>query len=223
MCSLGLGAAAQELPPPVPGFTPPGGAPPAYPKSVPGSGYSTASLLQPGPAPAPNPAANARAGRFQIRLDPPGPETLFRLESERDLELRLEQEEADGVRDFEEFPELPTLSEQAYQPRQFEPRKLLIEPHFVNHGRLYFQDLSHERYGWDLGFVTPLFSAARFYKDVVFLPHNYAARPQARWESSAGYCLPGEPVPYMMYPPEISPLGVLAQGGTVLGLAGIFP
>jgi hypothetical protein len=42
-------------------------------------------------------------------------------------------------------------------------------------------------------------------------------------ESSTGYCLPGDPVPYLLYPPELTLSGVAAEVGTVIALLAIFP
>lgn len=217
---IGSTTFAQELPPPVQRFAPPvrqaqvlnqDSPPPGSARQDPG--YSV---------------AQEELARRQIRLEPPAPEQLFRLESEDELEERLRQEAFDEFKlgqsmEFTPFPELPPLTDQEFQPRMFPRQAMLIEPSFVNYGRLYFEDLSHERYGWDYGFFQPLISTSRFFKDLVFLPHNAASQPFCHYESNAGYCLPGDPVPYMMYPPEISVLGLGAQAGVVLGLGGIFP
>ena len=45
-----------------------------------------------------------------------------------------------------------------------------------------------------------------------------------RWyECSAGYCLPGDPVPYLCYPPQLSLTGSLAEIATGVALFAMFP
>ncbi|HEY8505589.1 MAG TPA: hypothetical protein VIL46_13475, partial [Gemmataceae bacterium] len=165
------------------------------------------------------------AAPYEIRLEPPGPEELFRLESEAALRERLRQEARQRGRgdDVDEFPEEPVLSAVAYQGRSFPPYTRIIEPNYVCYRRLYFHQVNHERYGWDLGFITPVVSAGKFFWDVVRLPHDFASRPHCRYECSAGYCYPGDPVPYLLYPPGFTPLGLAAELGFATGLALIFP
>ena len=47
--------------------------------------------------------------------------------------------------------------------------------------------------------------------------------PCQRFECSAGYCLPGDPVPYLLYPLPLSITGTAAETGIVLGLAFAIP
>ena len=161
---------------------------------------------------------------YQIRLEPPGPELLFRLESEDQLQERIRQEAKQrNIPEQVEFPNKPTLSQTPFQARAFPSLTCQVEPLFVMHRRLYFEDLNHERYGWDLGFIQPLVSLGAFYKDVLLLPHNMASRPHTRYEASAGYCMPGDPVPYLLYPPQVTLPGSLFEAGVWVGLAGIIP
>ena len=75
----------------------------------------------------------------------------------------------------------------------------------------------------DLGFAAPFISAGEFFKDVVLLPYHMGTDPCRHEECSAGYCLPGDPVPLLCYPPELSLTGATAEAGVVLGLIAIFP
>jgi hypothetical protein len=43
------------------------------------------------------------------------------------------------------------------------------------------------------------------------------------YECSAGYCLPGDPTPLALYPPQLNLSGLIAQAGTVAGVSAIFP
>ena len=49
------------------------------------------------------------------------------------------------------------------------------------------------------------------------LPHNFASYPCRRFDTNAGQCLPGDPVPYLCYPPEMTWSGCSPKRG-VIGL-----
>jgi hypothetical protein len=155
-----------------------------------------------------------------IRLDPPGKERLFgSRDTERELEERMRQERKDTDPEAGPivFPDKPELTAEAYQTRRFAPTVVLAEPSFVVYRRLYFEEKNSERYGWDLGPIQPLVSTLCFFKDVALWPHNFASDPCRRFETNAGECLPGDPVPYLLYPPEFTATGLLAEAG-VIGL-----
>jgi hypothetical protein len=169
-----------------------------------------------------------------IRLEAPGRERLFgTLDTERELEERLRQERKDyDARAKEEgrtplgpivFPDKPELTDEAYQPRTFEPVVCLAEPSYVVYRRLYFEEKNAERYGWELGPLQPTISSLYFFRDVLLLPHNLASYPCRRFDSSAGHCLPGDPVPYILYPPEFTGSGLLAEVGAIALLAVSIP
>ena len=90
----------------------------------------------------------------------------------------------------------------------FPPARAVFEPGFVVHRRLHFEEKNTERYGWDLGFVTPFVSTAYFYKDVLLWPNSLASGVVTGfWDTNAGKCLPGSPVPYCFYPPGLTITG----------------
>jgi hypothetical protein len=125
---------------------------------------------------------------------------------------------------FRRFPEnYDPLTKAAYAPRAYQPSLESVEPYYVRYDRLYFEDRNSERYGWDLGMMQPLVSTAKFYLDLAMFPYNFGTRPCQRFEAGAGYCLPGDPVPYLIYPVELSVTGGLLEAGTIVGLAAIFP
>jgi hypothetical protein len=162
--------------------------------------------------------------RFQIRLEPPGPELVFRRESEAVVEQRMRQEtRQQNLLDNVVFPEKPVLSKVAYTGRSLAPQVVYAEPNYVNYRRLYFEEKNSERYGWDLGVLQPVVSTLYFYKDTLLWPHNAVSYPHRRYETSAGQCLPGDPVPYIIYPPEWTIEGVLAELGVGAALFAIFP
>jgi hypothetical protein len=152
-----------------------------------------------------------------IRLEPPGRERLFgSRDTERELEERMRQERRDsGIGDPIQFPEKPVLTEEPYRPRTFAPLIEFAEPPVVVYRRLYFEDKNSERYGWDLGPVQPLVSTLLFFKDTLLFPHNFASYPCRRFDTNAGQCRPGDPVPYIIYPPEFTGTGLLAEIGAV--------
>ena len=121
------------------------------------------------------------------------------------------------------FPNELPLSTQPFAYRKLTPTRKLVEPNYVCHGRLFFEDLNSERYGWDLGILQPVVSAGYFYMDIATLPHHLASDPCRCYECGTGYCLPGDPVPYLIYPPGLSLKGGIAETAAVLALIAIFP
>lgn len=163
-----------------------------------------------------------------IETRPPGFDRLYRLESEADLDKRIIEEgkqrdppEPDVAKSFPN--DYAPLSNVAYTGRQFASLTEYVEPNYVCYHRLYFQEKNAERYGWEIGFLQPVISAGYFFKDFLFLPYHIALEPCQRFECSAGYCLPGDPVPYLLYPPPLSITGATAETGIVLGLAFAIP
>ena len=128
------------------------------------------------------------------------------------------------------FPETPPPGKpgEAYVTKavreSYPPARYAIEPVYVVHRRLYYEELNSERYGWDTGFAQPLVSTLAFYKDVLLWPAKLASYPCDRYDASAGKCLPGSPVPYLIYPQEISLFGATVGAATIVGTAGfVFP
>jgi len=195
--------AAPVLPPGAPGPIPPG---------APGIG------LGPGQRPDPYEA--------YIRLEPPGRERLFgSRDTEKELEERMRQErkDTDPTSPPIAFPDKPELTTEAYHTRQFAPSVCLAEPSYVVYRRLYFEDKNAERYGWDLGEIQPAVSYALFIWDTLLLPMHAFNDPCRKSESSAGYCLPGDSTPYLLYPPEVTLSGALAEAAVIVALVAIFP
>jgi hypothetical protein len=172
------------------------------------------------------------SGGFQPQLDPPGPDRIFRLESEQSLNERLKREVKQRVpkEPAAIFPEEPIVSLETYNGQlakrvaMFEKRAMLIvEPNYVHHGSLLFEEKNSERFGWDLGIASPVVSAGYFFKDVLTLPYNLASHIGQGPDCSAGKCLPGDLVPYLIYPAEASLVGGVGQAGAILGLMAAFP
>ena len=167
----------------------------------------------------------AAVQEITIQLDPPSFQRLTgKLESEKMLRRRFLQEaknrgEPGGIT----FPDEPEIATGPYVGRNWPRMVCTAEPNYVGYNRLLFNQINLERYGWDLGAITPFVSAGLFFKDVLFLPYHLATDPFRLYEYNTGYCLPGDPVPLLLYPPEISFTGALAEMGAIVTLVAVFP
>jgi hypothetical protein len=189
------------------------------------SGIKPTSLQQPlKSAEPPSVKAPSEQGEVRIQLEPPGADRIFgRRDSESSLKIRMQQEVRQQKGQVIPFPEEPVLSTERYVARVFPPMTETVEPNYVCYCRLYFEDKNSERYGWDLGFIQPFVSAGVFFWDVAWLPYHLGTDPCRKYECNTGYCLPGDPVPYLIYPPTYSVTGAAAEIGTIVALAWIFP
>jgi hypothetical protein len=245
-------ARAQELPPPLPvptGPVPAASARPAPLPSLPAASPFPAPPVKKitfhkaeGPARPVSPAAaEIRQAQFAGGRTAPGvgtdqmdylfqllpagfPRLTSQLKSEDALREQIRQEFREkSPPERATFPEEKPVTGTRYADHVFAPQVALAEPYYVNYKRLYFQDLNSERYGWELGFVQPLVSTGLFFTDLALLPYHCASRPLDCVQSSAGYCLPGDPVPYLCYPPHLSVTGSVAEAAAVIAVLAIFP
>lgn len=111
----------------------------------------------------------------------------------------------------------PVVTKGGYGPAQ-----VALEPGYVVHRRLFFEEKNSERYGWDLGMAQPFVSVAYFYKDALLWPAKLTSSRE-RFDTSAGKCPPGSPVPYYLYPPEITIRGGLWEAAAVVGVVMLLP
>jgi hypothetical protein len=159
-----------------------------------------------------------------VPTGPPPPEQLFFLESEAQREHRLKEAARRAGKREPIFPKAVRMAEEPFYHRAWPHMVGFVEPSYVCYGRLYFEQINFERYGWDLGPISPLVSLAKFYIDTLMFPYNLATDPCRCYEcSNCGYCLPGSPVPLMIYPPEFSATGTLAEAAAIAALFLIFP
>jgi hypothetical protein len=161
----------------------------------------------------------------KIELEPPGLERLAQsVQSDAQLKERIRQENRDGKSPLRiVFPSDPVLSYDTYSGRKWNPTRLEVAPYYVCHGRLYFQQINSERYGWDLGVLHPVISGMVFLWDFVTFPYQLAKEPCRCIEYNTGWCLPGDPVPLLLYPLQTSVTGTVAEIGTILTLVAVFP
>ena len=161
---------------------------------------------------------------YHLQLEPPGLQRLVRLDSEQQLNERLRQEARERpVPERIQFPEEPIISKEKYARRQFPHADMKVEPNYLVYQRLYFEERNSECYGWDLGIAQPLVSTGAFFWDVAALPYHLATDSFRFYDSDAGECLPGDPVPYLLYPPTLSMSGAVAEAGTIFVLLAVFP
>ncbi len=223
---------AVKLPPPVVSapavkMPPPFKAPPVVstPREWPAAAFDIQRtvLQEPkGPNMAPG-VATGSSEDYAVQLQPPGSQRLFRLESEMSLQERMRQEARQRpTPERIQFPVEPDISGgKAFEYRMWKPLSQVVEPAYVCYGRLLFEDRNAERYGWDLGFIQPFVSASLYVKDFVLLPYHLASTPCS--DCNTGYCLPGDPTPFLLYPPGLSVTGVVAEGAVIVGIAALFP
>jgi hypothetical protein len=165
-----------------------------------------------------------KAAEQTIQLEPPGSDRLFRLESEDALKERWRQElKNTRPGDRQIYPDEPILTREKYYGRNWQARTCYVEPNYLCYKRLLFEQTNFERYGWDLGPLTVPASVLAFYGDTIALPYHAFTDPFRCCECNAGYCLPGDPVPLLLYPPQLSGSGAIAETAAVLTLLAIFP
>ena len=136
-----------------------------------------------------------------VTLDPNVPpiprDDAFRFQNDAELDKRIVGELVAAEKRNPKFeykasayalpqPAKVGASGVAYVPKtaSYGPTAALIEPGYLVHRRLMFEEKNSERNGWDLGFIQPLVSTAAFYKDALLMPAlvSYrSARFDARW------------------------------------------
>jgi hypothetical protein len=115
--------------------------------------------------------AEPDAPALGLQLNPPNPDLLFRLESEQALRDRMRKEaQANPKLPKPEFPEDRPRTPGTVAPRQWPWHTWEVEPTYLCHGRLFFEQPLAERYGRDFGPLHPLLSAGIFSFDVLALP-----------------------------------------------------
>jgi hypothetical protein len=193
--------------------------PPGEAPFVPTSMQRLPPIAAPGPV---DTADQAAVQEITIQLEPPPPNRLFKLESERSLRERIRQENLNRNQKIY-FPEEPILSTEQYPGRHWPPMHMVVEPMFVGFNRLFFHQINFERYGWDLGPISPVLSGLAFYKDLILMPYHQFTDPLRLYEYNRGWCLPGDAVPLYFYPTPISATGLLGQVGAVVLVLVTFP
>jgi hypothetical protein len=151
---------------------------------------------------------------FVVRTELPGLDRLIRRESEAKVIERIRQESDRPGAAKVYFPEETVVSRETYQGRNFPPLTSVVEPSYVYHGRLLFEQLNLDRHGWDMGVLHPVATVGAYYYDLAMMPYHICSRPFDKYEVSTGKCLPGDQVPFMLYPEPFSVTGLAGMAGS---------
>ncbi len=165
--------------------------------------------------------ASEDEAEFTIQTEPPGLDRLTQRLSEDQFyeKLRQEARRRPGMGRIY-FPEEEPVSDERYTGRQYPYMVRFVEPHYVCHKPLLFEQKNFERYGWDLGPVNPALEVGKYYYDLVMMPYHLGSNTCHCYDCSAGKCLPGDPVPLLWYREQFSLTGLVFETGTILG--GVF-
>ncbi len=222
------GTAVAQFPLPVPGAT----SAPALPVPLPNSptGQSPTAINAQEKKPFPD-----------LKINPedytvlPTRDKIFVLYDDAQLERIImnsirESDKKRGLKTEEASLRFPATDDvgdgRTYQAKTsaYPPMQTTYQALYMIHRRLHFEEKNAERYGWDLGAIQPLVSALYFYRDVMMWPQSLASGfAYGFWDTNAGKCLPGSPVPYYYYPPGLTITGTAFEGVIITGLAFIFP
>jgi hypothetical protein len=233
-------------PPPASRYLPP--EPQPAPVAAP-VGYRPQEEVQPPPKPAGPTTAQKQPVKI-VPVDPkyiqlPPRESIFLVYNDLELEkaimerlrqdLKSQVDPQSGKSKYNEdqekylvFPPLPVVSPPGvpYRPKtlSYAPSKLLVEPGYVVHRRLHFEERNSERAGWDLGPFSTVLSTGYFVRDALLWPQSLASGcVHGFWTTSAGKCLPGSPSPYYLYPVGLTVTGTAFETLVVTSTAFIFP
>jgi hypothetical protein len=161
---------------------------------------------------------------FSVQTTPPGLDRLTRRVSETEFDeiLRQEARRRPGLGRIY-FPDEEPVSTEPYTGRNYPFMPRPIEPQYVVHKPLLFEQKTFERYGWDLGPLTPAANFGLYYYDLVMLPYHVGSQACHCLDTNAGKCLPGDAVPFLVYRETFSVTGLVFETGAILGGLFVFP
>ena len=180
-------------------------------------------------APQRGPGLGEELAELLIRTELPGPQSLFgKRESESQLYDRIRQEakkqpgSAPAI-----FPPDSPLSKETYRhpsyPRIDPVAKLpygqmvqYVEPSYVCHRRLLFEQPNFERYVYNLCVAQTGVELGVFYYDLIMMPYHLATDLRVRHECSNGKCLPGDPTPMTLPIERFSVTGLIGQATAII-------
>lgn len=168
-------------------------------------------------------------------IDLPGPQRFFRRVSEQQFFERIAQEakkQPGGRRAI--FPEEPVISKETltrvpdirWDPtrRQPFPRMVeLVEPGYVLHRRILFEQPNFERAGYDFGVLQPAICVGVYFYDLALLPYHACSDLQSQWDTDVGKCMPGDPSPLLIPRERFSVTGLVGQASVIMGGLYLFP
>jgi hypothetical protein len=197
------------------------------PLARPHSRIVPASYHQPQPKPkAPrfDPGDGREGIVLNVQTELPGVQRLFRRDSETDFYERIIQErkrEFSGTQAI--FPDTPVLTKQPFRPRNFPRLVELVEPCYVAHGRLLFEQPNFERIGYSFGVLQPAICVGVYCYDLALFPYHVCSDLRGLGENSVGKCLPGDPAPLLVPRERLSVTGLAAQAGAAAIWGFLFP
>jgi hypothetical protein len=115
-----------------------------------------------------------------------------------DLRERIRQDAMQAGRQPPPFPTEPTPTSDEAPPPPVPPAVAFVEPAYVCHGRLMFEQINSERDGWDMGGIQAIALAGDFYLKVLTSPGRRLIDFCRCYDTDAGLCLPGDPVPFVI-------------------------
>jgi hypothetical protein len=171
---------------------------------------------------------------YLVRTELPGPQLLFSRESEAQFYDRIRNKAKQTGTGPAIFPEEPVVSKESYtsptypridpiEKRPFAHMTEVVEPSYVCHGRLLFEQPNFERVGWNFGFLQPGMQMATFYYDVLLLPYHACSNWRVPGECNIGKCLPGDPAPFTVPIERFSVTGIIGQAGAIIAGFYFFP
>ncbi|MFO0935475.1 MAG: hypothetical protein U0798_03040 [Gemmataceae bacterium] len=120
------------------------------------------------------------------KLVPPKREDVFRFDSDKVLEERIRREAPITAEKRPQDVYFPPVSKPEYAKtlaRSMPSMQVTIEPAYVTHRRLFFEQKNTERAGWDYGTAQPIISAFHFYADCdSAVPHGVEFHGTVRHE-----------------------------------------
>lgn len=167
--------------------------------------------------------SDAAIDEMYLPPDLPGPQIQFRRESEAAFYMRIAQTAPKQLGQAAIFPVETPVSKEAYQPRVFPPQMAQVEPLFVLHQRLLFEQPNFERGLWDFGIVQPVISLGVFYYDMALLPYHFYSDLRDRSEGNLGKCLPGDQTPLRVPIERFSVTGAIGEVGVIIAGGYLFP
>jgi len=193
----------------------------AEPNPVPAPGKTSLTSAQP-PEKIRDKARNEAIAEMYLPLDLPGPQGLFgRRESEASFYMRIGQaapKDKPAV-----FPAEIPVSKERFKPREFARSVAVVEPMFVMHQRLLFEQPNFERGLYDLGIIQPVVNLGVFYYDMAMMPYHYWSNLRDCSESNIGKCLPGDQAPFRVPIERFSVTGAIGELGVIIAGGYLFP
>jgi hypothetical protein len=185
---------------------------------------------QPKVIPQVRPGMEAGGTQRFIRTELPGPQRLFMRESESQFYDRMRQEAKEAGDPPALFPEEIPINKKLVTVQSY-PRidplsptgervaslTFEVEPSYVCHRRLLFEQPNFERIGWDFGILQPGLEMGTFYYDLVLSPYHFWSNLSNRGECTVGKCLPGDPAPFTVPIERFSVTGIIGEAGFIIG------